>query len=172
MSNLLWIDLETTGLEPDQHVILEVAAVVTTWDLEELGQYETTIDHDPQDPRELCDPYVFKMHTNNGLFTACAEIGIPLENAQEELLEFLDSLDVLGSPCAGSTPQFDRSFLREYMPLVDKVFNHRVLDVSTMKAWQAAHGVEFPKFPSTHRAMPDIHGSIKLLRFMRGQAIR
>ena len=171
MTNLLWIDLETTGTDPQHDLILEIGAVVTDWELRTVGQMSRVISHNPETVSTLCDPFVFQMHLTNGLLDEVKDSYIDLLEASHHVVEFAKEHKAIGGPCAGSTPQFDRAFLRAHGSPIDKLFNHRVLDVSSFKAWQSEHGVAFPPRKGVHRALPDIHESIELLRAMRGQVI-
>lgn len=172
---LFWLDCETTGLDAERDYPLELGVIITDLELVEQASWSTPIrDKDIYDLMLLCDPIVFQMHTKNGLFKDVEASGIPSREAEAYVLGLVGTsgMGVIGNPCAGSTPQFDRRFLARHMPLLDKLFNHRVMDVSSFKWWQRVHGVEFPPEKGGHRALPDIRSSIERMRSMRGTTIR
>lgn len=182
MSVLAWVDLETTGLDPEEDQILEVAMVLTTEALEILSSSWFVINPWPEGnaSRALSriDPYVRNMHTENGLIDEALNDGIPLATAEARLVDAATGRGVM--TLAGSSVHFDRSFLRLDMPELLNRMGHRHVDVSavremakmwspglmeTFHGWLDANGKD--SSGSTHRAMSDITRSIDLARFFR-----
>ncbi len=167
---LMWIDLETTGLDPKTDQILEVACVITDENLVEIAQCEWVV----RPERAVCvDSVVLAMHTKNGLFAAIADNrGCNLDDVAVSLADFIDHHEIRGKALiAGSTPQFDKSFLAVHMPAVFEFFNHRVFDVSTLKAAARMWGgwPEKDLMPAAHRAMSDILYSIEEAKEIRAR---
>lgn len=171
---LVWCDVETTGLYPGQHQILEVALVLTDSDLQlwhSIRQCVKPLGHF----LEEMDPVVKEMHTKSGLLSQLEhDAGIDSIWGVDNLLaKWLDDLIVPSSaPLCGSTISFDRSFLRHYMPLTHARLHYRNIDVSTVKElsrrWK--HPAALPKLApelSAHRALPDCLASIEELRHYR-----
>lgn len=168
MSKLVWIDVETTGLDPGKDRLLEIAVVVTDSDLKECGVYHTPI----ADALQLSDwdTAVVKMHAKSGLIGDVRDRGIAIWEAQDAIRIRLNNWGVgYGEdPLAGSTVYFDRAFLKAYMPEIAKRLHYRNIDVSTVKqlvsAWAPGH--EWAK-ADIHRALPDIRDSIAELEHYR-----
>lgn len=182
MSNLLWIDLETTGLDPRTDKILELAIVATTPDLEIIAEenllvqqvnIETTI--------ERASPWAQAAHEKNGLWVdLLAGEGLsPWGEIGPFLVQFAEATQCFGvrangdtyrSPLCGSTPSFDRAFLKVNWPdFHDRCLSYRHIDVSTItelvRRWYTLERPE-SKEPA-HRALADIHYSIESLRWYR-----
>ena len=164
---LVWIDLETTGLSPQADFPLEIAVVITDNRLRELHSYDMVI-RCHRDPK-LWHPTVQEMHTANGLITEM-RYGAPLAAVEEDVRRMVVNAGAGGGPICGSTPQFDRGFLAEWMPSVERLFNHRVFDVSSLtlgrliKDGLSDSGKDAP----AHRALPDIRYSIAKARELLG----
>ena len=188
-SRLVWVDLETTGLDPATDKILELAIVVTDEKLREVAARSWVVqqDVDWRDVRQV----VQEMHTANGLIAELeAENGLRLRTVECEALELLDmTVPVLEKgPICGSSPHFDMAFLRSPGPEHDGYsdgygmfdlavrFNHRVFDVSTLKLGALLRGQVYDSAGVTaeepaHRALADIRGSIKLAKMILGFAL-
>ncbi len=169
--NLIWIDIETTGLSPSEDIILEVAAVATNEKLEELGEMSFVINVKESSLLRM-DAYVCNMHTKNGLLEDIfSGKGIPLEDAERNLCDFVRAFGK-GSPMGGNSPHFDRSFLKLDMPELEKLFNHQSFDASTLI--KAASLVPDRLFPpprrdgTPHRALSDIRNSVEIARTVLG----
>ena len=174
MSRLVFLDFETTGLDPVTCEPIEVAAVVTNNAFEELDAFSALI----QPGREpyLWEPAARAMHDASGLTTACIERGVPREFVGRALISFLSrhhAASVLH--LAGNSVHFDRSFLVAYWPRVADMFHHRHLDVSSVRmlgervTTARQLGGDRP-----HRAMQDVRRSIAELKHwtkaLRGDA--
>ena len=170
MGNMVWLDIETTGLDPEKDQILELAIVITDSDLNILSTYQTVVS--PQYGYDrLMNDFVREMHTKSGLL---AEIGrgdglVPWDVVTEALRFLPDYVEPKKTPLSGSTISFDRSFLQVYMPELDKYFHYRSIDVSSIKElcslWYPE--IELPTKKEVHRAYADILESIELLKFFR-----
>lgn len=162
MKPLLWIDIETTGLDPEVEHILEIAMVAT----DERGEIESEVEFLLECPLALDrlreNPFVLKMHHENGLIEDRAKGGLVSLHVAEDALIDLFSAFAFGRPMAGSTPSFDRSFLVRRMPRLERVFSHRHFDMSTLRAFLE---LEKPKdAKSAHRAMKDILADLRELK--------
>lgn len=181
--NLIWIDLEMTGLDPDRDSILEIATVVTSPDLEILAEGPVmAIAHDEARLLRM-DDWNRNQHGKSGLWKRVLESDVDHATAEARTLAFLaDWVPAGKSPMCGNTICQDRRFLHRQMPALERYFHYRHLDVSTLKelarrwAPQVAAGVGKT---SAHTALSDIHDSIAELvhyrRFMGvlgGQAER
>lgn len=167
--NLGWLDIETTGLDPNGDAILEIGCVITTTDLEFLASKSFLL----VPTRDVCDctlsQYVMDMHDASGLWTdlKAAEASdslVSIESATQSIVDLMGEYDALGSPMCGSTVSFDRGFLKIQAPaLLSKAFHYRNIDVSTLKNVFAVHFPGVPKYvkpESNHRAIGDLYDSI------------
>jgi oligoribonuclease len=160
---ILWVDIETTGLNVETDVILEVAMIATDNDLNELGSIEVVIQQ-PQEVLDNMNDWCKKQHGGSGLTKRCLESTTTLEEATQKLLDFVKQHFAERSvPMAGSSVGFDRKFLERYMPSVEKYTFYRNIDVSTLlEIYKRKNPLLIPESgPTTHRAMDDIRKSIK-----------
>ncbi|HEX7341725.1 MAG TPA: oligoribonuclease [Rhodanobacteraceae bacterium] len=169
--NLVWIDLEMTGLDPDRDSILEIATVVTDPNLVVLAEGPVmAIAHD-----EACllamDDWNRNQHGKSGLWQRVLESNIDRAEAEARTLEFLAQWVPTGkSPMCGNTICQDRRFLYRQMPMLERYFHYRHMDVSTLKElarrWAPEIAKGFHK-TSAHTALSDIHDSIDELAYYR-----
>lgn len=166
---ILWCDVETTGLDPMVGKLLEVGLVMTDKNLEQIGAIRTVIHHDPDDLYPLMNDFVLQMHTDNNLINDVEQSDAPLFAAERELVlnvlawSPLDGYKPL--PMGGSTPQFDRAWLKVHMPFLFRLFNHRHVDLSSVCA---GLGIKKPNQDATpHRALEDIRQDIACLKAIR-----
>lgn len=169
-SNLAWIDLEMTGLEPKSNVILEIASVVTDANLNILDQGPSLVIHYPSYQLEKMSEWARLTHESSGLLDKVEKSKISVEQAETETLDFVKKYCVSTlTPLCGNSIWNDRMFLIEYMPTLNSYFNYRNIDVSTIKElvrrWYGPES-EFKK-KKVHRAMDDIKESIDELKYYR-----
>jgi oligoribonuclease len=167
-----WLDLETTGLDPEgEDQILEVAVLITKPDLSISPHQFHRVIYTPDLPE--MDPVVLEMHTKSGLFTDIKLAQDRLLDVENSLLDFLSQYPGQLVLC-GSTVHFDRRFVRRYWPRVEQRLHYRMIDVSTIKllagAWWDA---KVPKRDrAAHRALADVHASIEELRYWRAEVFQ
>lgn len=169
--NLVWIDLEMTGLDPDKDLIIEIATVVTDKHLTVLAEGPVLAIHQADDVLDGMDEWNTTQHSASGLVGRVKNSKVSEGDAEQETLGFLRQYAERGlSPMCGNSICQDRRFLARHMPDLEEFFHYRNLDVSSLKIlaqlWvpQIANG--FTK-ESTHLALADIHDSIRELRFYR-----
>jgi oligoribonuclease len=169
--NLIWIDLEMTGLDPDQHRVIEIATVVTDKELTVLAEGPVLAIHQADDVLAAMDEWNTRQHTNSGLTERVRASETSEAEAERLTLEFLRlHVDQGASPICGNSICQDRRFLIRHMPELAAFFHYRNLDVSTLKflakLWLPEVGNRFEK-KSVHLALADINDSIRELRFYR-----
>ncbi|HZO21372.1 MAG TPA: oligoribonuclease [Steroidobacteraceae bacterium] len=169
--NLIWIDLEMTGLRPDVDSIIEIATVVTDKELTVIADGPVLAIHQPQEVLDRMDEWNQKQHGSSGLTARVRSSRISEAEAEERTLEFLAPLVTGGaSPMCGNSICQDRRFLARHMPRLERYFHYRNLDVSTLKElarrWAPAVAASFLK-QGTHLAHADIQESIRELRHYR-----
>lgn len=166
-TKLLWVDLEMTGLDAEQDVILEVAAEITDFDFQTLASYEAVI----KQPREIVVERMQKnvwwadYPANRDQFVNNLDSGKPSDQVEQELIQLLEQH--FGSEpaiLAGNSIHNDRNFIKQWWPQFDLKLHYRMLDVSSFKiVMQGKYGVEFEK-KEVHRAFDDIQASIAELQ--------
>jgi oligoribonuclease len=163
-TKILWVDLEMTGLDISQHVIIEVAAEITDFNFKTLASYEAVIKQ-PLEVLDKIDDWSREQHTLSGLMDRINTEGRDEKEVIHELVGFIqaqfgDEPATLG----GNSIHNDRRFITAYWPEVDKLLHYRMLDVSSFKVlMQAKYGVVFEK-NKAHRAFDDIQASIAELQ--------
>jgi oligoribonuclease len=169
--NLIWIDLEMTGLDPERDRIIEIATVVTDKELTVLAEGPVLAVHQPDDVLAAMDEWNTRQHASSGLTERVRASTTSAVEAEQVTLEFLRQyVDQGVSPICGNSICQDRRFLVKHMPELAAFFHYRNLDVSTLKIlaklWHPEIGARFEK-KSVHLALADIHDSIRELRFYR-----
>ena len=171
-SILLWLDLEMTGLNPQQDSVLEIGALATDIELTKIVDGPSLIIHQPAEALEHMNDFVRKMHTASGLVEKVKESSISLEQAEQQVIDFV--LEQAGKKTvylAGNSIYMDRSFLAQHMPRLNKLFHYRMLDVSSFKiaiqGWYPNQSEADFKKKKTHRALDDIRESIDELKHYR-----
>jgi oligoribonuclease len=169
--NLIWIDLEMTGLNPDENRIIEIATVVTDRELTVLAEGPVLAIHQPDEVLGTMDEWNTRQHANSGLTERVRESQVSEQEAEKLTLEFVrQHVDQGASPICGNSICQDRRFLIRHMPELAAFFHYRNLDVSTLKIlaklWLPEVADRFEK-KSVHLALADIHDSIRELRFYR-----
>ena len=169
--NLIWIDLEMTGLDPDSDSILEIATVVTDKDLNPLADGPEFAIRHPPERLEAMDDWNRNQHRKSGLWQRVVESDVDLATAEALTVEFLSQWVPPGkSPICGNSICQDRRFLYRLMPRLERYFHYRNLDVSTIKElarrWAPEVSRGFNK-DSAHTALSDTRDSIAELRHYR-----
>ena len=169
--NLIWIDLEMTGLDPDKDVIIEIATLITDADLNILAEGPTYAVHQPDSILDTMDEWNTNQHGKSGLTQRVRDSKISPAQAEVETIAFLEKWVPKGkSPICGNSICQDRRFLVRGMPKLEAYFHYRNLDVSTIKElarrWRpdVLAGV---KKSSAHLALDDIKDSIAELQHYR-----
>ncbi len=170
-SNLIWVDLEMTGLDPEQHKIIEIATIVTDSELNILAEGPVLAIHQPQSELDKMDDWCTNTHTNSGLVARVKASDIDEAQAIEQTIAFLEKWVPKGkSPICGNSIGQDRRFLYKHMPKLEEYFHYRYVDVSTIKEltrrWQPEILDGFSKSGS-HLALDDIRESIAELKYYR-----
>jgi len=169
--NLIWIDLEMTGLDTDTDSILEISTIVTDRSLNILEEGpEFAIGH-PLSRLEAMDDWNRKQHAKSGLWQRVLDSTVDLRAAEAMTVDFLNRWVPAGkSPMCGNSICQDRRFLHRLMPRLERFFHYRNLDVSTIKElvrrWSPELAKGFTK-ESTHTALSDVRDSIEELRYYR-----
>ena len=169
--NLVWMDLEMSGLDPKTCVILEIATLITDKDLNLIAQGPTLVVHQPDHILDNMDDWNKKHHQKSGLTPAVRASTINLSMAEEQTLNFIAQYcKEKSSPLCGNTIYQDRRFLIEYMPKLESYLHYRLVDVSTIKELvKRWYGPEFesPQKKQKHKALDDILETIEELKFYR-----
>jgi oligoribonuclease len=174
--NLIWIDLEMTGLNPDKDRIIEIATVVTDKELTVLAEGPVCAIHQTEGVLAGMDEWNTRQHAMSGLTERVRASTTTEHEAEQETLTFLRKhVDQGASPICGNSICQDRRFLIRHMPELGSFFHYRNLDVSTLKIlvklWLPDISGRFEK-NSVHLALADIHDSIRELRFYREQLFK
>ena len=172
---LIWIDLEMTGLKPDEDVIIEIATVVTDKDLAVIAEGPSLAVTQPEQLLARMDEWNQRQHGGSGLLARVRESRISAADAERLTLEFLvQHVPAGASPMCGNSICQDRRFLARYMPQLEAFFHYRNLDVSTLKElarrWLPTVAAGFSK-QGRHLALDDIRDSIDELRYYREKMI-
>ena len=169
--NLIWIDLEMTGLDTFNDVIIEIATVVTDKDLNVLAEGPVIAIHQPEATLAKMDDWNQKQHGGSGLIKRVQASALSEADAEQATLAFLKQYVPVGaSPMCGNSICQDRRFLARQMPELERFFHYRNLDVSTLKElanrWKPGLAAGFKK-ESQHLALADVHDSIDELKYYR-----
>ena len=174
--NLIWIDLEMTGLDPDNDVIIEMATIVTDSNLNTLAEGPVIAIHHSDAVLARMDEWNTRTHGGSGLTQRVKDSTTTMAQAEAQTIAFLEQWVPKGkSPICGNSIGQDRRFLFKYMPELEAYFHYRYLDVSTLKElarrWKPEILAGFTK-QGTHQAMDDIRESVAELAYYREHFIK
>jgi len=169
---LVWIDCEMTGLDIVADALIEVAALVTDFDLNVLGDGVDLVIKPPAEALDQMNDFVRSMHEKSGLLTEL-DHGLTLGDAEEQVLTYIRAHcdEHSRPPLAGNTVATDRAFLGRDMPTLESFLHYRIVDVSSIKElsrrWYPRAYFQAPAKRGNHRALADIRESIEELRYYR-----
>ncbi|XP_062617528.1 oligoribonuclease, mitochondrial-like [Saccostrea cucullata] len=171
-NNIVWVDLEMSGLDVNTEHILEMACIVTDSDLNIIAESPDIIIHQPDTVLNNMGEWCTKQHGESGLTESVRNSKIDLKSAENVMVEFIKPHIVPSScPLAGNSVHCDKDFLQKYMPVFMKQLHYRIIDVSTIKElcrrWYPGELEGAPKKKLTHRALDDIRESIEELKYYR-----
>ena len=169
--NLVWVDMEMTGLNPDTDAIIEIATIVTDTDLKVLAEGPAIAIHQPNERLETMDEWNTNQHNASGLVERVRQSQETELTAARRTIRFIRKYVPYGkSPMCGNSICQDRRFMARYMPELEAWFHYRNLDVSTVKIlmqrWRPELEASIEK-ESVHLALEDIRQSIEELRYYR-----
>ncbi|WNN43932.1 MULTISPECIES: oligoribonuclease [Winslowiella] len=175
-NNLIWIDLEMTGLDPERDRIIEIATLVTDANLNILAEGPVIAVHQSDEQLALMDDWNVRTHTGSGLVERVKASQFDDRAAERATIEFLQQWAPANkSPICGNSVGQDRRFLFKYMPELEAYFHYRYLDVSTLKElarrWKPEILPGFKK-QGTHQALDDIRESVAELAYYREHFIQ
>jgi oligoribonuclease len=175
---LAWMDLEMTGLDPTRHAIVEIATLLTDDELEIVAEGPDLVISASAEELGGMDEVVRAMHSRSGLLEAIQTSTVTLAEAGQTTLAFLrQHIPQAGTiPLCGNSIGTDRRFLAAWLPEVDDFLHYRSVDVSTIKElarrWYPEDYANVPKKAGSHRALDDIHESLRELRHYRETVFR
>ena len=170
-SNLVWMDLEMTGLDPEKDVIIEMATIITDGDLNDVAEGPCLVLRQPEERLTTMDAWNTKHHTASGLLERVRTVGVSAQEAEAVTLAFLERHVERGqAPLCGNTIWQDRRFLVRHMPTLEAYLHYRMIDVSSIKElarrWCPDLLSGFTK-QNQHLALADIRESIAELKYYR-----
>jgi oligoribonuclease len=173
--NLVWLDLEMTGLDPAAHLVLQAALVITTSDLEPLAEVAAVV-HQPEEALERMSPFVREMHERTGLVERVRASTTDVAEAERQLVACVAAWCTPPATLCGNSIWNDRRFIARYMPALDAALHYRVVDVSSIKVlaqrWYGPQAVFEKPTAGAHDATVDVHQSIAELRHYRQTLFR
>lgn len=173
-NNLIWVDMEMTGLIPEVDKVLEIATIITDNDLNILAEGPVIAVHQDKAILDAMDEWCTTHHKSSGLYDRVLASTITEAQAEQMTLDFVSQYVPAGkSPICGNSVGQDRRFLYKYMPRLQSYFHYRTLDVSTVKilAQRWAPQLSFEK-KNVHLALDDIRESIAELKFYKDNLLK
>ena len=169
--NLVWIDCEMTGLDPEKDTLLEIATIITSYDLDIIARGPVLAIHQSERRLEMMDSWNQRTHSKSGLLDRVRKEGDSLAEAERQTYNFVKRYCyVRTAPLCGNTIGQDKRFLVKYMPKLHEFLHYKVIDVSSIKLlaseWYGGR-YEPPKKQELHRALADIEESIAELDYYR-----
>ncbi len=173
---LVWMDLEMTGLDHEVERILEIATIITDWELNIIEEGPVVAVRQSEELISGMDEWNTEHHTASGLIDRVRKEGISEADAEQQVLDFIAShVGERESPLCGNTIGQDRRFLARYMPRIEEYLHYRSIDVSTLKElalrWRPDIHAGIKK-RNTHQALDDIRESIEELRYYRDNFLK
>lgn len=172
---MVWMDMEMTGLDPDRHVALEIATIVTNADLDVIAEGPVLAIARSDEELARIDDWSLRVHSESGLLERAQASGVSVREAERRTLAFLrEWVREKRAPLCGNSVHQDRLFLRAEMPELEAYLNYRIVDVSSVKELVKRW---YPRLPPlvkrrSHLALDDIHESIAELRYYRERVFR
>lgn len=171
-TNLVWIDLEMTGLDTSRDTILEIATIVTDNELSVIAEGPSFVIHQDDEALSVMDSWNLKHHGRSGLIDAVKASSVTMQEAEESTVAFIQAhCKKKSAPLCGNSVWQDRIFLKKYMPTIEDFLHYRIIDVSSIKE---AVRRWYPNSPyanfvkaENHRALEDIVQSIEELKHYR-----
>lgn len=175
-NNLIWLDMEMTGLNPDGDRIIEVAMVITDSQLETIAESPVLVVHQSTEILDAMDQWNKSTHARSGLVDKVKTSTLNEAQVEEQMLDFLQQhVPSNTSPMCGNSICQDRRFLVRWMPALERYFHYRNLDVSTLKElakrWKPEIVAGIVKH-GKHEALADIYESIEEMKYYRANFIR
>jgi oligoribonuclease len=169
--HLVWMDCEMTGLDPDRHVLLEIATIITNYDLKIVARGPVLTIRPSQSKLDMMDAWCRRTHGKSGLLDRVRDEGVSVAEAEWQTLKFIRRYCyVRTAPLCGNSIGQDKRFLAKYMPKLEAFLNYRIIDVSSIKLlvseWYRGK-YKSPKKQEAHRALSDIEESIAELDYYR-----
>ncbi len=175
VNNLIWIDLEMTGLDPFNDEIIEIATVITDNELQVLAEGPVLAIYQPDEVLDKMDDWNQKQHRRSGLYDRVRTSQIDMRTAELRTLEFVsDYVPRNASPMAGNSICQDRRFMARQMPELEAWFHYRNFDVSTLKDIARRWYPDAPHFDknSSHLALDDVYDSINEMKHYRKNLLK
>ena len=171
-SPLVWIDLEMTGLSPQEDVILEISVILTDSKLVEIARGPNLIISKPKERLDSMNEWCTRLHGSSGLTAQVLESTLSLADAEQQVMDFLKQHCRPGeSPLCGNSVWQDKMFMVKHMPAIVDFLHYRIIDVSTIKQlvqrWYQSDDKNVFKKKETHRALDDIEESIEELKWYK-----